>query len=457
MRTFIKRFSQIFVSFLLATFLLLELLANSSPAVKSINWSEITLIVLLFATVGAAVMTYREKRRISQLALIMDKLALLQDAKLNDGLILLKPGDDYYALAQSINAVQAVNTQHLKQLQQQDAILQTLMTNLPIGVLQIESDRRLSLMNQQASNILALDLNKVDQAYDDVLQQHQLLSMIEHGLANHGSEREQINLQFNGQTKVLDVTAVYYRTRASHFALLVLLYDITDLTRLQNGQNDFVANASHELRTPLTAISGFVETLLAGAANDSEVRQEFLMIIQDETKRLLALTEDILTLAKNNLQQYQYETINLAEISQEILRSQTKQITEANLQIENHINQYVNIKYALEPIYQILNNLITNAIKYNRINGKIDIFARVSNMTLTIQVKDTGLGISSEEQERIFERFYRVDKSRQKKIAGTGLGLSIVQNIVDQADGTVAVDSQVGVGTTMTVVLPLNK
>lgn len=457
MVTFFKRFVQIFIAGLLATLLFLEILIKSSSILNEINWSEVIIIVFFFAAFGGGVMAYREKKRIDQLALIMAKLELLQGATTNDGLILLKPNDDYYRLAQAINAVQSVNTQHLKQLQQQDATLQTLLANLPIGVLQIEADRRLSMINDRAADVLGLERSSVDKAYDDIIQQHQLLSMIERGLADHEPGREQINAQSSGQAKVLDVTTVYYRTRSNHFALLVLLYDITDLTRLQNGQNDFVANASHELRTPLTAISGFVETLLAGAADDVEVRQEFLEIIQSETKRLLALTEDILTLAKNNLHTKQREPIKLVNISQDIIRSEERRIKEQNLQVVDHINQHLTVDYTVEPIYQILNNLITNAVKYNRQNGKIDVYAHVSNMILTLQVKDTGLGISSEEQARIFERFYRVDKSRQKQIAGTGLGLSIIQNLIDQADGTVTVDSQVGVGTTMTVVLPLNK
>lgn len=457
MVTFFKRFVQIFIAGLLATLLFLEILIKSSSILNEINWSEVIIIVFFFAAFGGGVMAYREKKRIDQLALIMAKLELLQGATTNDGLILLKPNDDYYRLAQAINAVQSVNTQHLKQLQQQDATLQTLLANLPIGVLQIEADRRLSMINDRAADVLGLERSSVDKAYDDIIQQHQLLSMIERGLADHEPGREQINAQSSGQAKVLDVTTVYYRTRSNHFALLVLLYDITDLTRLQNGQNDFVANASHELRTPLTAISGFVETLLAGAADDVEVRQGFLEIIQSETKRLLALTEDILTLAKNNLHTKQREPIKLANISQDIIRSEERRIKEQNLQVVDHINQHLTVDYTVEPIYQILNNLITNAVKYNRQNGKIDVYAHVSNMILTLQVKDTGLGISSEEQARIFERFYRVDKSRQKQIAGTGLGLSIIQNLIDQADGTVTVDSQVGVGTTMTVVLPLNK
>lgn len=457
MVTFFKRFVQIFIAGLLATLLFLEILIKSSSILNEINWSEVIIIVFFFAAFGGGVMAYREKKRIDQLALIMTKLELLQGATTNDGLILLKPNDDYYRLAQAINAVQSVNTQHLKQLQQQDATLQTLLANLPIGVLQIEADRRLSMINDRAADVLGLERSSVDKAYDDIIQQHQLLSMIERGLADHEPGREQINAQSSGQAKVLDVTTVYYRTRSNHFALLVLLYDITDLTRLQNGQNDFVANASHELRTPLTAISGFVETLLAGATDDVEVRQEFLEIIQSETKRLLALTEDILTLAKNNLHTKQREPIKLVNISQDIIRSEERRIKEQNLQVVDHINQHLTVDYTVEPIYQILNNLITNAVKYNRQNGRIYVYAHVSNMILTLQVKDTGLGISSEEQARIFERFYRVDKSRQKQIAGTGLGLSIIQNLIDQADGTVTVDSQVGVGTTMTVVLPLNK
>ena len=255
--------------------------------------------------------------------------------------------------------------------------------------------------------------------------------------------------------RMLDVSLVYYETRERHHELLVLLYDMTEVTQMQDMQSAFVANASHELRTPLTAIAGFTETLLAGAKDDPAALDEFLHIIQSETSRLLALTEDILALAKSPERLSKVAPVNVANIATEIFEANKPAVDTLGLQLQNEISPSFTVNQDESVVRQILTNLIVNAIKYNRPGGLVKVAAMVTASEFVMAVKDTGLGISSEEQSRIFERFYRIDKSRNQAIPGTGLGLAIVQDLVSKSQGTIELDSQVGVGSTITVNLPL--
>lgn len=445
---------RLFIVLVLLNIVALEFMAVTGRIIIRQHLS-VLVIAIIFSLILTSILTVIDSRRVRHLELSIDKLSLLADDQPDDGQIILKPNDDYYDLAQAINRVQVANTVRIKQMQQQSATMATLLENLPVGIMRIETDRTLSLVNRTATEILQIAEQAIDKAYDDVIHQHQVLSIIERALSSKKPQQRRISIQIDGHNKVLECSTVYYQTRPRHEALLVICYDITDLARLQSGQSEFVANASHELRTPLTAITGFTETLLAGAYEDENVRREFLQIIQDEAQHLLALTNDILALAKDNVVEQREEIITLQQKVTEIVRQQQKQIEQHNLTVENEIQSDVVFMFDESAIYQIVNNLIVNAIKYNRPGGSVKIDAKLRDKQLTIQVTDTGVGITSADQDRIFERFYRVDKARNKKITGTGLGLAIVQNIVAQAGGEITVNSQVGVGTTMTVVLPV--
>jgi two-component system phosphate regulon sensor histidine kinase PhoR len=276
------------------------------------------------------------------------------------------------------------------------------------------------------------------------------MELFEQALKQKKKIRELVKLE----NKMVDVSIVYYQTRKRHYELLVLLYDMTEVIQMKDMQTAFVANASHELRTPLTAIAGFTETLLSGAQNDPADRQEFLEIIQSETNRLLDLTDDILTLAKVPEQSHSLQEFNMFEMVTKIFNAK-KHKDKLNLSLKNDVSETLMIKQDKRVFEQILTNLIGNAMKYNRQDGTVKVSAMVTANELAFAVKDTGLGIPSDEQDRVFERFYRIDKSRTKSIPGTGLGLAIVNDLVEQAQGQIQLESQVGVGSTITVTLPL--
>ena len=236
-----------------------------------------------------------------------------------------------------------------------------------------------------------------------------------------------------------------------------MLHDVTELRRLERVRQDFVANVSHEFKTPLTAIQGFAETLLGGAINDPRNNGRFLGIIRDHAIRLARLTDDLLKLArieagKLEVQLLPVGVMDLVERCAEtaLLKSSQKQIS---LEID--------VPPGLPPmrgdaglLRDVLQNLIDNAIQYTPPGGRIQVSAVAHEHEIVITVSDTGIGIPLADQERIFERFYRVDAARSREAGGTGLGLSIAKHIVEVHGGRLWVESEVGMGSKFFFAIP---
>lgn len=218
-------------------------------------------------------------------------------------------------------------------------------------------------------------------------------------------------------------------------------------------RREFVANVSHELKTPLTSISGFIETLQDGAAEDPEIRTKFIDIIAIETARLKRLIEDLLVLSdiesKKDADQQEFDVRFAIENTVEALRPIAE---DKNIKILLELDEGCMINGSIDRFRQMMVNLIENAIKYSDMNSRIWVSARYAENSITVSVKDEGIGIAPEHHERLFERFYRVDKSRSKKAGGTGLGLSIVKHIAVLLGAKLKVESQVGEGTTFYVI-----
>ena len=218
-------------------------------------------------------------------------------------------------------------------------------------------------------------------------------------------------------------------------------------------RREFVANVSHELKTPLTSISGFIETLQDGAADDPEIRTKFIDIIAIETARLKRLIEDLLVLSdiesRRDSEQQEFDVRTAIMNTVEALRpiADDKQIT-----ILMDLDEGCSIRGSVDRFRQMMVNLIENAIKYSDKDSRIWVNAKDKDGQLTISVRDEGIGIAPEHHDRLFERFYRVDKSRSKKAGGTGLGLSIVKHIAVLLGAKLSVESQVGEGTTFYVI-----
>ena len=237
---------------------------------------------------------------------------------------------------------------------------------------------------------------------------------------------------------------------------IVLMIDVTTERETQEMRQEFFSNASHELKTPITSIQGYSELLVSGINYSDEQKKEFLTRIKDESHCMTTLINDILTISRleTGTRADNPTEICVQNMVSEIVKTLEPMWTENNVSIEMLCSN-VRIWADYSKIHQLLNNLIVNAVKYNKQNGHVKIEIKWQNTSLYILVADTGIGIPAEAQNRVFERFYRVDKGRCKKDGGTGLGLAIVKHIVNYYKGTIKLRSQPDKGTEIEILIPM--
>lgn len=310
----------------------------------------------------------------------------------------------------------------------------------------------IDVFNQTVADMLGVEMPEVPILDSLVIRQFTLSEIINHTFNTNQRQHSILNLMIDGEARQYDVSTLFHQS-GSNAEVMVMLYDLTEILKLERMQADFLANASHEFKTPLTAITGFVETLQGDAGADEGTRTQFLQIVADEAKRLSALVNDILSLSR--MQHKVDEKISNLQISA-IVEQQLEKIDTKTVTVHNDIAPDFSVSGIASDVSTIVQNLLTNSVKYNKIDGEVWISAYKDTQQWQIKVSDSGIGIPLNQQSRIFERFYRGDESRQRKIAsGTGLGLAIVNEIVNQHNGEINIKSQVGVGTTISVILPL--
>lgn len=230
---------------------------------------------------------------------------------------------------------------------------------------------------------------------------------------------------------------------------------IRKLEKEKTIRQEFFSNASHELKTPLTAIRGYAELLQSGMASDTQMQKEFLGRIHSEVEEMTSLINDILMISRLETKELMptKEILCVKSVAEEVKKTLKPLADENNVSLEIHCcDEFVYMDRS--HLQGILSNLMGNAVKYNRPGGFVQTDITMNSTSLSIRVEDSGIGIAKEDQKRIFERFYRVDKGRSKRIAGTGLGLSIVKHVTEFYGGCVSVESQSGVGSTFLVQLP---
>ncbi|MCT4787343.1 sensor histidine kinase, partial [Exiguobacterium aestuarii] len=228
------------------------------------------------------------------------------------------------------------------------------------------------------------------------------------------------------------------------------------LKRLEKMRKDFVANVSHELKTPLTSIRGFSETLLDGAKEVPELRDQFLDIIQKEATRMQVLVEDLLELSRLERDDFQMELVfvDLNQLVDEVCLLLSQKARKKSIQLEAKHHGTAVLQADLNRMKQVIMNLVANAINYSPEGSRVEISVEAEGDAYKLRVKDNGIGIAEKEVSRIFERFYRVDKARSRNSGGTGLGLAIVKHIIDLHHASIDVDSVEGKGTTFTITFP---
>lgn len=316
------------------------------------------------------------------------------------------------------------------------------------GFIAIDELNNIRLINKSAKKIFELDSD--DMFGSNLMVQTQNFELID--AVNESEEKLTTkNIVIEDKTYKLTIYPL-----GQQKGKLITLNDITKLNQLENMRKEFVSNVSHELKTPLTAIRGFVETLKDGAIDDPNTAGKFLKIIDIESQRLEKLISDLLELSsiESNKTSRLNVDIDIRTVADSAVEAYKVTAAKRNIKLVNNIETNHSIKGNLELFKAMLYNLVSNAIKYNLDNGTVSISIKEVADGVLLNVTDTGIGISNDDIYRIFERFYKVDKSRSYDPESTGLGLSIVKHILDLFDGDISVDSILGEGTTFKVYLP---
>lgn len=373
--------------------------------------------------------------------------------------IYAKTNDEIQDIAENFNTINKKLKDTIKELNENSYEMRTILSGMTNGVIAVDNKNNVILINSFSEGIFKVKNNdvigkKIDHIseFKNIIEDLNSLTLQKkYFKTERNINGEKIySVKYNLMSNNLDPNRV--------FGTVIILEDITELKKLEDMRKEFVANVSHELKTPLTSIKGFVETLKTNDIKDSEILNKFLDIIDIEANRLTYLIEDILTLSEieNDIVSISKEKFNMRNMVEEIetLLSYKIKKKKINLEVKNELG----ILYLEKTwISQILINLMDNAVKYTPEYGEVKVYLYKENNFVKFKVEDTGIGIEEKHLDRIFERFYRADKSRSRLEGGTGLGLSIVKNIVISLNGTIEVQSKINEGTVFVVSIPIEK
>lgn len=366
------------------------------------------------------------------------------------------------ALADSMNQMAAQLDHRIRTIVSQRNEQQAVLSSMVEGVLAVNVAGNVMSVNAAALQILGIEPDAcVGRSVEEVIHNTDLQQFVRQALLEEGRIEEHIVLHeaLLPERHIQAHGTPLLGEDGGKIGVLIVLNDITQIRRLEDVRRDFVANVSHELKTPVTSIKGFIETLLDGAMDNPEDRRRFLEIIARQTNRLDSIIDDLLTLSRV---EQEAETNQMALSPAKILPILNNaaglcQSAAADKHIRIDIDCPANMEACVNAslLEQAVVNLIDNAIKYSETDAEIAITAKAVDNELQIAVRDRGCGIAKEHLPRVFERFYRVDKARSRKLGGTGLGLSIVKHIAQSHKGTVTVESRLGEGSTFTIHLPI--
>lgn len=423
--------------------------------------NEMLFIVFLGAGIGTLVaiaaaylVTNRLMKPINELTRVTKVIA---DGNYDEK-IYISQTDQIGELADAFNTMTFVLRKNIWELAQKNAELESILTSMSSGLAAINMDFRFALYNDTFVNML--DLPREDltgKLFYEVIRELSVFEIIEKSVEQQESFHDETIIHLDGEDRIIRIAAtpIFEKTRRNKaLGTLVVITDVTQIRKLENMRRDFVSNVTHELKTPLTSIRGFVDTLKNGAIKEEEVALRFLDIIDIETDRLSSLIQDILSLSEietvvgdKNVDFYDLNDI-LGEVIDIIPKDKPE--VEIIADIQDGLPLF---RCNRDRIKQMLINLIDNSVKYTD-HGHVKVTCYEEFRYLNIIVEDTGIGIEHKHLSRLFERFYRVDKGRSRKMGGTGLGLSIVKHLVELYNGHINIESEVDKGTVISIRLP---
>jgi two-component system, OmpR family, phosphate regulon sensor histidine kinase PhoR len=361
--------------------------------------------------------------------------------------------EEIAALGNSLNTMAENLSEQMHELTDGKQRLEMIVGAMTEGVVVLDREGRITLTNSSIGTILATDRDLIGKTLLEVFRRPDLENAVRSVIG--AGRTEMIEIATPAGHVVEANVAPVANASGTVDSVVVVFHDLTNIKRTERMRRDFVANVSHEFKTPLTSIRGYAETLLSGALSDRKIAADFVKTIERNAQHLESLVSDLLTLARIESEvPANPETVNVKSIVDEQISGRHAVLAERNVQVFNECPPS-EVQADRGRLSTAISNLIDNAILYNRSGGEVRITGTAENGTFRLDITDTGEGIAADELPRIFERFYRVDKSRTRVSGGTGLGLSIVKHAIESQGGTIQVTSRIGSGSTFTIRLPV--
>lgn len=413
------------------------------------------LVVALLAAVVSMVVSRRISRPLERIKEGAERFA---HGDLTHKLV-TPNSEEIAALAETLNQMAAELDERIRfavgQRNEREAILSSMVE----GVLAVDSGEHVLSLNRAAARLFGINAEQSrGRDLQEVARSPELHHLVGDVLSKRKSVAKEIVVYGDGERFLHVHGTVLYGVEGRAIGALMVLHDVTRIKKLEKVRRDFVANVSHELKTPITSIKGYVETLLDGGMHSGEDVHRFLRIIATQGDRLNAIVDDLLALSRIEQEAERAEIAlgrgRIKEVLEAAIEMSHPKTSEKDVRIEVACEEKLEARINGPLLEQAVANLIDNACKYSPAGGTVQVEAVRVETEIVIRVRDQGRGIEQQHLSRIFERFYRVDKARSRKLGGTGLGLAIVKNIAQAHAGRVAVESMPGQGSSFSLYLP---
>lgn len=362
--------------------------------------------------------------------------------------------DVYDELSPFIRTIERKNKdikEYIERLETKERTVSEILRNMNEGLVLIDPDLKVIQLNEAAKKLFkaSMQANYMDMDIVRLTRSQEVSDKLKELVKTHKAS----SFELMADEDILKIYLSPIESGSSLTGIIMLVLDVNDEKKAEKLRREFSANVSHELKSPLTSISGYAELIKNGMVKDEDIKK-FSGIIFDEAGQMLRLIENIILISKldEKPELKCEEEVSIKETIDEILDLYKGKIDAKNLSVERHIEEGLKKNVPLGMLSELYRNLISNAIKYNKDGGKIIISAEKRGDNIISKITDTGIGLEKDEIPRIFERFYMVDKGRNRNTNSTGLGLAIVKHIVEDMGGTIDVNSEVGKGTTFKII-----
>ncbi|OQX69860.1 MAG: hypothetical protein B6A08_03005 [Sorangiineae bacterium NIC37A_2] len=413
--------------------------------------AAVALIFGLAVAWGLLRAVFRPARQLTEVASRMAEGDLSARARV-EGVL------EYEELGAALEQLGQGHSRALEALRQERDRLRGILSSMDEGVLFLDEDRRIALINPKLREMLLIQGDVRGRTVLEAIRHADLDELIDEAF-----DDEEGGGPIQGEIHVSGIMPRQVLVRAQRLegpevGLVAIFVDVTETRRLENLRREFVANVSHELRTPVTSVCSASETLAILLEDDEESKRKFLDIISRNAARMKALVEDLLDLSRIESRQFSLtlEIVEVHELVESVLRLHVGNAEKRRVELTSRVEKsFPPVRIDRKALEHVLSNLVDNAVKYAGEGKHVQVLAETDGQFARILVKDDGPGIEERHLPRLFERFYRVDAGRSRAVGGTGLGLSIVKNLVESMSGSVSVQSKVGSGTTFIVKVPL--